>query len=115
MFSEQGEVNRFLQENHERVGEGIDYNSIILNLYFAALQAPDHTNVKDFLINALETALHAYRTPTYDLFRDRFEKSAAYYRSVYREQEWEAEYQKIWLEALGDLMKEIGLLPVMRI
>lgn len=111
--SERGsEFARIVRETKERQGESLDFNSLLLWKLASALAAGDGSNARKRELEDLEHMLHPLQDADYKRWRDKFQKTAALYRESGESALWHRLYQGLWLDALIDLMKRVGLLPL---
>ncbi len=113
MFGERGsEFARIVGEAKERQGEPLDFNSLLLWKLASALAAGDGSNARKRELEDLEHMLHPLQDVEYKEWRRRFGNTAKLLMENGESAYWHRIYQGLWLDALIDLMKRDGLLPM---
>ncbi len=105
---------KLAKEARERQGEALDYNALLIWKLASILGSSDGSNRRKHELQDLEHMLHPLWDADYKEWRKKFLNTSHLY---YNDEgpvgkRWLEVYQGMWLEALVDLMKRVGLLPM---
>lgn len=106
------EFAKIAKEVKERQGEALDYNAVLLWKLVSVFAAGHDSNARDKELKDLESMIHPLQDMEYREWHRRFVNSFKTYTGTDKENAWNSQYQTLWVEALVDLMKRNGLLPM---
>jgi hypothetical protein len=105
----ESEFARLVKEGRERVGEPLDFNTLVLWKLASVNAAPAHSGTRHKELSDLEHMLHPYLDEEYRAWRRAFAARRERCKAHSEYKEWDESYQGEWIGALADLLKRNGL------